>query len=228
MEKNICIVHFNTPELTRATIQSIWKNSPGCNITVFDNSTDKPFVPIDGVTVIDNTKGQIIDFEEFLSHYPNKTPTKNNWGSAKHCYTIQKLWDYFPDGFVLMDSDVLVKKDLSIFFDDAYAYAGEVYFNRNRIDKRTPRLWPFLCWINVRMCRDNGVEYFDGKRNWKLYRDGNKWYDTGASFLEDCVNKKLPGKKINISDYIVHFGRASVIRNGEWGEWLKQYSYLYE
>ena len=228
MEKNVCIVHFNTPELTKATVQSIWKHMPDCRITIFDNSDKKPFSPMDGVRIIDNTNGQVIDFKEFLSRYPTKTPTKNDWGSAKHSVSIQMLWEICPDGFVLMDSDVLVKKDFSEFFDDRYAYIGRIFCDPTRIDKRTPRLWPFLCWINVPMCKDAGVEYFDGTRSWKLYKGGNKWYDTGASFLEDCREKKLPGKEIDINNYIIHFGRASVIRNGEWDEWLKQYSYLYE
>jgi hypothetical protein len=228
MEKNVCIVHFNTPELTNATVRSILKHTSDCRITIFDNSDKEPFIPMTGVNVLDNTKGQIIDFNEFLSHYPNRTPTMNDWGSAKHCYSIQKLWDYFPEGFVLMDSDVLVKKDISEFFDRRLAYIGTVYSNPTRIDKRIPRLYPFLCWINVAMCRANGVEYFDGTRNWKLYPGKNKYYDTGASFIEDCRKKRLPGKELDINEYIVHFGRASVIRRGEWSGWLEENKSLYE
>ena len=229
MIKNVAIVHFNTPELTRAVILSLWKNTPDAKVTIFDNSDKRPFEPMDGVRILDNTKGQIIDFDSFLDQFPEKSETENNWGSAKHCFTIQRLWDYFPKGFVLADSDVLFKNDISPMFDLSVAYGGTVYVNERRATKKVPRLYPFLCWINVPMCRKSGVSYFDPIRNWHLTPSENPydWYDTGASFLEDCRKAKLPFSEYDISKYIIHLGRASHCGT-PWEGWLKEHKSLYE
>lgn len=228
MEKRVCIAHYNTPELTRATILSLWKNTPDAKVTVFDNSDTRPFVPMPGVDILDNTKGQLIDFNELLARYPNKVPTTNNWGSAKHCYTIQKLWEYYPDGFVLMDSDVLITRDISEFWDSSFAFIGTVYCDPKRPHKRIPRLYPFLCWINVPMCTAAGVHYYDDNRNWYLCPGNNGLYDTGASFYEDCCTSCLPNKRVLINKYLIHFGNASHSKQGMWYTWLEEHKNLYE
>ena len=64
MKKNVAIVHFNTPELTRATILSLWKHTPDCHVTVFDNSDRRPFEPMEGVTLIST-------IEDFIYHDPD-------------------------------------------------------------------------------------------------------------------------------------------------------------
>ena len=85
-EREVAMVHFNTPEITTAAILSLRKHGgEKYHVTVFDNSADsktslglnkaRPFkLPKDkaereklgDVTVIDNTKGQIIDFDKEL------------------------------------------------------------------------------------------------------------------------------------------------------------------
>lgn len=231
MEKNICIVHFNTPELTRAAIKSIWKNTPDARVTVFDNSDKRPFGEMEGVSVIDNTRGRVIDFEEFLSHYPERLPTANNWGSAKHTRTVDELFSLFSDGFLLLDPDTLVKRDLSDLFDESVAFIGELYQDMGDERRHVERVLPYLCWINVPLCRKYGIGYFDGLRSWKLTsgRSSDDLYDTGASFLEDCRKKSLPYREISISDYILHFKAAShSLRGRSWRAWLEKNKYLYE
>jgi len=231
MERNIVIVHFNTPELTAAAVMSIRKHTPDANITIFDNSDKRPFEPMEGVTIIDNTAGQLIDFQALLDQFPEKQHTTiNNWGSAKHCYTIDYLWQWFPEGFVLMDSDVLVKKDISVFFDEKQPWVGTIYVNPASPFCKVPRLLPFLCWINVPMCQSRGVRYFDGDRNWKLHPGGPKtWYDTGASFLEDCIDNDLNGLEIDINEYIEHFGSGSVLKTRKDGQrWLEKHEDLWK
>lgn len=229
MEKNVCTVNYNTPDLTRAAILSLWKHTPGCLVTVFDNSDRIPFGAMDGVRVIDNTCGQVIDFDAFLQQFPSKTDARNDWGSAKHCRTIQELWWYFPDGFVLMDSDVLIKKDISPFFDHERIFVGEEGVTPFRHRHKIPRLLPFLCWINVPLCRRLGVSYFDAERCWMLHSDSilRSWYDTGASFLEDCKRVGAPARYLRLGDYILHF------KGGSWtgksaGQWLEQNRRLFE
>lgn len=224
------IVHFNTPEITTATVKSIWKHAPGCRVFIFDNSTERPFPAMDGVLIIDNTRGQLIDFEAFLAEYPDKQPSGNEWGSAKHSKTIDFLWDLFPNGFVLLDSDILLKRDFSDIVDPGSAFVGEVYQDLSNLFHMIPRVRPFLCWLNVPMCRKAGIRYFDGDRNWRLKSGGiETLYDTGASFYEDCLNKRLPRRQIDLSDYIEHFGA------GSWGNqqaaakvWLTIHKDLYE
>ena len=226
--KDVCIVHFNTPELTRATIRSLWKNTPDCRVVIFDNSTTAPFGEMDGVEVIDNTKGQILDFQKMLSRFPRKRWTMNDWGSAKHSYTIDYLFSVFPEGFVLMDSDILVKDDISGFFDQDVLFVGKKRDGNGDNHNRNPRLLPFLCWINVPMCRAAGIKYFDPSRSWKLHQGGpDTWYDTGSSFFLDCLKSGLPVRYVDIDNYMIHFYGGSY-KEKDWRAWLAQYKGLYE
>jgi hypothetical protein len=73
MDKNILIVHYNTPYLTECLVRSINLFVKDAKIFIFDNSTEKPFTAkFDNVTIFDNTKGQIINFDKWLSNYPNR------------------------------------------------------------------------------------------------------------------------------------------------------------
>ena len=122
MKKNILIIHYNTPYLTECLVRSINLFVEGATIYIFDNSNEKPFTAkFDNVTVFDNTKGQIINFDKWLEKYPNKKKSGgrlNKWGSAKHCYSVEKCMELINDGFILLDSDVLLKKDISNLIDD--------------------------------------------------------------------------------------------------------------
>ena len=73
MKKNILIIHYNTPYLTECLVRSINLFVKDAIIYIFDNSNEKPFTAkFDNVTVFDNTKGQIIDFNKWLEKYPNR------------------------------------------------------------------------------------------------------------------------------------------------------------
>ena len=95
-KQTIAIVHYNTPVLTEACIRSIRKTGCQWPVVVFDNSDELPFKKrIAGVKRIDNTQGQIIDFDELLASHPDKCwdMTKlSNYGSLKHTASVQKLW----------------------------------------------------------------------------------------------------------------------------------------
>ncbi len=228
MEKNVCIVHFNTPELTRATIRSVWKHTPDAKITVFDNSDSIPFGHMDGVTVLDNTNGQLIDFNAMICEYPNRKRSDNNYGSAKHCRSVDYLMDLFEDGFLLLDSDVLVTNDVSCLFDWSVAWVGQSHVSgKHRIN--IDRLYPFCCFINSKLCKEFGIRYFDSNHMWQLAGDGiGGWYDTGAWFLHSA--RHLPHKRIKILDYIVHYGGGSFRKdkNITPKEWLHKYRKYYE
>ena len=228
MEKHILIVHYNTPDLTEAAIRSVWKHTRDASITVFDNSDMKPLRPIEDVTIIDNTKGQILDFERMIDSFRNRMPSGNGYGSAKHCYTVNYCMDLFNDGFILLDSDVLVKRDLSDLFDDTVVWIGEPHTTTKHPIK-IPRLYPFCCFINTRMCSENGIHYFEADHMWQLSdSDKGKWYDTGAWFLEASQN--LPHRMIRYKDYVEHYGGGSFKSNKKTSvkDWLKKYSVYYE
>ncbi len=204
MRRDIAIVHYNTPELTRAAILSVRKHTTGCTFTVFDNSDKRPFEPMDGVKVIDNTKGHLIDFDAMLSRYPDKRDTANEQGSAKHIASVDYLFDVLPDGFVLMDSDVLVKRDIAAFFDKNVAWAGMVE-HKPPFPFMTERLYPFLLWINVPMLRKHGIRFWHEGMVYKLSHTGAPYYDTAGSLLKDCDDAGLPCKEMDLYDYIEHF-----------------------
>ena len=198
MKHQIAIVHYNTPEMTEAAILSLRKQTGMLYaVTVFDNSDRRPFTAkMEGVTVVDNTKGQIIDFEAELAKYPDKCwelAWRSNYGSAKHIMSVQKLWELLPDGFILMESDILLTRNINFLWDEQYAACGKVQWFRGRTQEKD-RLLPFLCYLNVPLLTANGAKYFDPARCWALSPGGMNnpanWYDTGASVLEDIIKTK--------------------------------------
>jgi hypothetical protein len=62
----VAIVSYNTPELIAAAIMSLRKHGgQDWRVVVFDNSDERPFTcKMKNVEVVDNTKGQIIDFDK--------------------------------------------------------------------------------------------------------------------------------------------------------------------
>lgn len=223
-KKQVAIVHYNTPELTEAAILSLRKQTGmRYDVTVLDNSDKRPFVLPKGkalgtVTVIDNTKGQFIDFEKELAKYPDKCwelAKRSNYGSAKHIMSVQKLWELIPEGFILMESDILLTKNINFLWDEQYAACGKVQWFRGRTREKD-RLLPFLCYMNVPKLVKNGAKYFDPARCWSLSPGGmnnpNNWYDTGASLLEDIIKTKpelVARLYRDLDHYYIHYTGGS-------------------
>lgn len=237
-EKVVAIVHYNTPELTEATIKSLRKHGgEDYKVVIFDNSDERPWKKrMKGVQRIDNTKGQIIDFDKELEKFPDRSNDigvcgKCVHGSTKHMMSVQKLWELIPGGFLLMDSDILLKQSVDHMFMFDQCCCGHVQEawksgNPAGID----RLVPMLCWINVPMCINGGAKYFDPERTWGLLPGGkdnrNNWYDTGAAFLEDIKTKKpaCHGIRIDIRPLMEH------LQSGSWlhSDYEKQEAWLEE
>lgn len=217
MKKKIVIVHYNTPLLTSCLVRSINRFVDDAVIYIFDNSDKYPFTAeFDNVTIIDNTKGQIIDFDKWLEEYPNrfKSHEKTNmFGSAKHCYSVEKCIELIDENFVLLDSDVLLKKDISELYDKESIYVGEVI---KQPCVPIKRVLPFICFINVNMMKKYGNHYFDDNYMHGLYNNKTNehadWYDTGAGFYINTLD--LPHKEVTIEDYIVHYGHGSWSKEG--------------
>lgn len=209
---NICIVHFNTPVLTKCLLASIRRHHPNDNVIIFDNSDKLPL----GVNRLvshyyDNTAGAIINFNEELLKYPNRDIYMQqkvgvNFGSAKHAMSINWLCNNLGEDFVLLDSDVLLKRPID-FVDKTYACICEIYKN---IDGAKLRCSPMLCYLNAPMLKSLGISYFDANRMLALNKcdpDSMK-YDTGSSLYEDLLNTNLI-KPIIMNDYIEHYGNGS-------------------
>lgn len=239
MRKEIAIVHYNTPELTVAAILSVRKHTNvDYHFTVFDNSDKRPFTKqMDGVTVIDNTKGQVIDFEAELAKYPDKEwemAKISNHGSVKHILSVQKLWELLPDGFILMESDVLITRNFDFLWDEQFAASGKVqrFYGRRR---EKDRLLPWLCYLNVPLLVKNGACYFDPMRAWNLQKgedNPGNWWDTGACVL-DCIRKTKPQLVCRcyarLDDYFIHYNGGSWRNNDIENQkaWLHQHRDLW-
>jgi hypothetical protein len=238
MKKTVAIVHFNTPELTEAAILSVRKHGgTDYRIVVFDNSDKRPFPKIKGVEIIDNTKGQIINFDEELAKYQDRNKAigeMNGYGSDKHMMSVQKLWELLPDGFVLMDSDVLIKENIDWIFWKGECCCGYV---SNMTARSIPRLMPMLLWINVPICVAGGVRFFDPDRSWALHpgEDKRNFWDTGAAFYDDIrrLKPQCHGKSVSrerMLQAIEHF------KSGSWKQtdvnkqkaWLEKHRDLWE
>ena len=238
-KREVAIVHYNTPELTEAAILSLRKHGGmDYHVTVFDNSSQRPFkVSMKNVTVIDNTKGQVLNLDMELARFNKCAKTDNNWGSDRHMMSVQKLWELLPDGFLLMDSDVLIKKNVDFMFEAGDMVAvGHVQDPQPGNRYRIGRLVPMLCYINVPMCVKRGLKYFDPERSWMLHSpdmgDRQNWYDTGASFYEDIHKHKggAHGRRIDIRPLMEHYQKGSWAKSDlkQQAEWLNKHHQLWE
>lgn len=254
-KKQVAIINFNTPELTEACILSIRKHGCYWPVVVFDNSQSVVFPPGDGmkertiearpftkkmngVTVIDNTQGQVVNFEKELAKFPEKHIPHggvNNWGSDLHMMTVEKLWELLPDGFILVESDVLVRTDIRSLWREEYSFCAYVQKHQEGNRFGRGRILPMLCYMNVPRFREEGVHYFDPDRSWMLHKGEENplnWYDTGASLLEDVLvhRPRLKGLHVDIRPMIHHLGGGSYYENENQRreKWLKQHEQLWQ
>ena len=235
---NICIVHYNTPELTECLIHSINKFvSTNCRIYIFDNSDKFPFLyRQSNIIYLDNTKGKLINFNKFLSKYPNRfksTEGTHQFGSAKHTISIEKCIKLIKEPFILLDSDILLKKDISELYDENYVYIGETILQP--LTNNIYRILPYICFINASYMINNDLHYFNERYMHGLYYSKKSdMYDTGAGFYEEC--KFYNHKDIVCNDYIVHYKGGSwenthnerIQNNISSKEWLEKFKNLWD
>lgn len=217
MKCSFFVVNYNTSKLINILIKSIHKfvHSFEYDIWIFDNS-DKEALSLEGdwkdVHILDNTKGQLIDYPSRLKKLTDSRNSEWTAGfiSLKHALAIDYglNCDFISDDFILCDSDVILLKDLD-FIDKSFITAG--YMREKPGD--VPRIVPFINYINRSLMRQYGIKYFDSNRfHGCIMKNGQtkRGYDTGASFYED-INKKNPRlfKKIKLDDYIFHLGGGS-------------------
>ena len=223
MARNVAIVHYNTPELTEAAILSLRKHGgQDYNVFIFDNSDKRPWTKkMKNVKVFNNRKGKFVNFDKELAKYPDREPKIGNgvgceFGSDKHMMSVQSLWDLIPDGFLLMDSDILIRQNIDFMFMEDQCCCGHVC--KCSGPEEIERLAPMLLYINVPMCKKGGARFFDPSRSWALNKGlGNpkNYWDTGAAFLDDIrrLKPQCHGKRIDIRPLMLHFGSGSWAKN---------------
>ena len=227
--KTVCIINYNTPELTTAAIMSLDKHTPGCTVVVFNNSDQRPFSLVaTKLYYFNNTRGEIINFKGILQDFPDREPSPDNdYASFKHCYSVHYITQVLQEPFILMDSDVLITQDITPLWDETQVFVGQVKPHRSRFGT-VERVLPQLCFINVPMMKENGVTYYNPQKMFALsHRSPDNAYDTGAWFLEDCRNHALPYREIDINQYCIHLGHASW-KKKDAQAWLKQHEDLWK
>lgn len=236
----MAIVHYNTPELTEALVASIRKHGgQDYEIVIMDNSDQRPLTKkTNGVRILDNTKGQLINFDEELAKFPNKQEhvrKSSNFASTKHAMSVQYLMENLGTDFLLMDSDILITQSVDHLFEPEFAAVGAKQYKQFGYQYDRVRLLPMLCYLNAPRLVKHGAKYFDPKRTFGLLlrkNDPNNWYDTGAVILED-IHKIKPFLVAKIykklTDHYVHY------QHGSWNgravqeqlDWLEQHRELW-
>lgn len=230
MSKHVVIVNYNTPELCEAAILSVQKHTPGCTFHMLDNSDRMPFSTyMPGLDYVDNTRGQLCNWHEWVHSFPDRIESPvNDYGSAKHCFSIELMLQRLDTDCVLIDSDILLTRDISELWDDRYMFAAEVKTNTTSWGFRVFRAKPILCYVNVPKMRRLGISYFNGERMWDMSsKMPCNRYDTGAWFFEQVEHRRLPYRKINIGDYALHLGHASY-KTKPWQQWLDENKDLWQ
>ena len=234
VQVNILIIHYNTPDLTKALIGSINKWVPECNIFIFDNSDKHPFTyRQDNITYFDNTKGQLINFDAEIEKMPFKEKcSKSNYGSFKHSLSVQKCMDMLDVPVILMDSDILLKKDISVLFND-YNLVGGTMTYADAIYKRI-RLLPLLCFLNFPYMKQCGLHYHYPDCFIDVTPMSEYAFDTGG-LLALIVKTQYFAvyQSFDWHEYAEHYGHASWDHWAEKGklkpeDWLEEHHDLYK
>ena len=224
---NFLIIHYNTYKLTSALVSNINKIVPGSKIYIFENSPKKYDWGVSNVTVFDNSKGQIVNFDSELEKYPNRKKSLgrcSNFGSFKHCISVDRCFDLLHEPFILLDSDVLLKKDPSDLVSEDVYWSGEVFdWSWKLGDKNWPqgkRIDPRISFINLTKCKSDGIRYFEEHHMaglWNPDKEADS-FDTGGWFYEQV--KDLDHINIKRDDYVVHFGGGSHLKSKSQEEFL--------
>lgn len=233
------IVHYNTPNLTECCCKSIIKNDKSAEIIIFDNSDKLPFkTKLSNVKILDNTKGQLLNIDIKLTEFIQRNnisekiikeerEIKSNFGSYKHSISVQWILENETESFILLDSDVLLKKGCKDLITDL-AFTAD-------IESLETRILPFIVYFNVPVLKKNKIDFLDGNTICPA-----KPVDTGYYFLQTCLKKEIKFNLVNYKDYVVHFGNGSWKDKGNsWvshfqieqmdeNNWLEKYKELYE
>ena len=204
---NILIVHYNTPDITECLVKSINKHCQNANIFIFDNSDKLPFTNknLSNVTLLDNTKQQIIKFNT------------HQGASIRHMLSVEKCFSLINDDFILLDSDTIVKKDLSSLVDETCIFKSSIINESRGRYKKATRITPWCCYINVLLCKENDIHFYYSNY---IYTQDEGNFDTGAAFYKFA--KEYKHEIINVNEYINH------LNCGSWFDKAKNMGYKFK
>jgi len=180
---------FNRHDFTYNMLVSLYKRAQAIMpIYILDNSDVTSFESPSNnwVHIIDNTN---------YKHSPNyNQPSKN------HCASIEyALFNVIPTKYVLLvDNDIIFQNTITHLLDCRFQYdlIGEIGHDIVPGD----RLFPYMCIIDLDWVKANRIHYFDEPR----CITEQKTMDTGASFLEDCLQHNSNIYRIQLANYVVH------------------------
>ena len=216
------IIHYNTPELTTALLGSLLKNGISSNIIIFENSNKRLLNAgeLFNYELLDNSKGQLIDFNLKIKLLNNLNKISlerikleqnaSNFGTIKHSMTVQWLIENLNEDFILLDSDILIKKDFRKIIDNTKLFVGMA---------TQYRVLPFLLYLNAPLLNLNNIKFFDGI-NIFPYK-GTADMDTGGSFYKECKKSNKEFTELDLSDFFVHYGSGSWRKNEHPKKWFQ-------
>lgn len=207
--------NFNQPILTIYMIKSFYKMNPNFNgkIIIFDNSnkTEPIIVSNSLITTVDNTRSQILNFDNYLNSHQHIDCLSHN-GSFKHCMSINYIIKNLVNTkyCLLVDNDILFKTPITELYNKLNQYNIIGYIERFR---SWIRIVPFYNFIDAEYLNNNNIEYFDENRMYGINGINLENYDTGTSFLEDLNKLNTPIYKINVDNYIEHLHSTFLNKN---------------
>lgn len=188
---NYLIVNYNTSLLVNALISNVFFIDKEAKIFVLDNSDKEKFNTKYDVHVLDNTKGKLLNLEMKWREITDKPYEAN--GSWRHAMSVEWFYEETNEPFILLDSDVIIKKPFFNLITHDILFAGDVSCNR---------VMPMFLYINTPLCKEKNKKFFDGVSICPF-----KNVDTGHYFYNECKKDKY--LSFNMFEYIYHLGGAS-------------------
>lgn len=180
MELTLLTCNYNTPDLIGNLLDSSDIISMDFDILIIDTGDEQTY-PLADIHLPNTSHGRGVNFG-FMS--------------------IE------TDYVLLVDSDVLFRKDIAPIFEkfkkSGAALLGNVSGDRG--GKRLhPRVDPWFCLINMKLIRENGIVFFDEERT-KASRGTSIVYDVGSTMFEDVMKHDLSVVNFNGEEtYFKHY-----------------------
>lgn len=221
-------INLNTTDLTNCLLKSIQKQCIDFDIhfLVVDISNKDHIFSLDNsiqrkTEIHSPLTDKYWNIEEIIDKYGGKYKSENSQkyadlkikhGSMRHAAMIQKIIDFVDEEFILFDSDVIIKKNLDFLHDrQKYITIGhEIKYQNGKIN----RISPVVQYFNVQKIRENDIKFFDGRIEHSKNED-DRFFDTGASFLMEIKDRKIPYKDVSITQYANHLGNTSWSKDKE-------------